>query len=85
MAKLMNEIEKYGDEASGDLKSGFLKVCRAAEASECCITTLAAKWFAILRNETPRGVPTDAGCRLNVACRMWNLTSGLPHDGSVCK
>ena len=42
MAKLMNEIEKYDDEASGDLKSGFLKVCRAAEASDCYITTLAA-------------------------------------------
>ena len=53
MAKLMNEIEKYDDEASGDLKSGFLKVGRAAEASDCYITTLAAKWFAILRNETP--------------------------------
>lgn len=51
MAKLANEMEEYRGEASPEFRSAFLKICRAAEPTEGYVTTLAAKWYAFLRNE----------------------------------
>jgi hypothetical protein len=50
-AKIANELETYQDQATPDLRSGFLKLVEACEACDehIYVTTLMAKWAGVIR------------------------------------
>jgi hypothetical protein len=56
-AKIANELEEYQDQATDDLRSGFLKLVEACEASteHIYVTTLMAKWADVIRRGSISG------------------------------
>jgi hypothetical protein len=56
-AKIANELEEYQDQATDDLRSGFLKLVEACEVTteHIYVTTLMAKWADIVRRGSISG------------------------------
>ena len=56
-AKIANALEEYQDQATDNLRSGFLKLVEACEASaeHIYVTTLMAKWVDVIRRGSISG------------------------------